>query len=122
MRQIDSYKFNILDRTKKFAKEIVKLSSELPKNPGGFTIADQIVRSGCSIGANLIEAQEAVSGNDFLYKITIALKEAKETKYWLELIVLSELLPEMKVKPVINEINEIISILVSTVRKLKEKK
>lgn len=122
MRQIENYQNNILTRTRNFAKEIIKLSTLLPKNPAGFTLSDQIVRSGCSIGANLTEAQEASSGNDFLYKISISLKEAKETRYWLNLINDSNLVPTENIKLLLNEIEEIIRILVATVIKLKSKK
>jgi four helix bundle protein len=77
MRKINKYQRNILEQTKRFAIEMVKLFSGLSKNLAGFTIADQLVRAGTSIGANLIEAQEAVSLKDFFYKITISLKETK---------------------------------------------
>ena len=122
MRQIDSYTINILERTKTFAVKIITISSELPKNPAGFTIADQLVRASTSIGANLIEAQEAVSNNDFIYKISFSLKEAKETMYWLELIRLSRLLPDDKNALLLKENEEIVKILVAILKKLKTKK
>lgn len=81
MRRIDTYKVSLLDRTRIFAVRIIHLSSNLPKNPAGFTIADQLVRAGTSIGANFVEAQEATSRKDFFYKVNYSLKEAKETKY-----------------------------------------
>lgn len=122
MRQIDSYTINILERTKTFAVKIITISSELPKNPAGFTIADQLVRASTSIGANLIEAQEAVSNNDFIYKISFSLKEAKETHYWLELIKLSQLLTAEKTLPLLKENEEIVKILVAILKKLKTKR
>jgi four helix bundle protein len=122
MRKIDEYQINILERTKKFAVGVIKISSVFPKNPAGFTISDQLVRAGTSIGANLIEAQEAVSPKDFFYKITISLKEAKETKYWLELISLSNLLSGKEIKPLLQEVEEIVKILIATLKKLREKK
>lgn len=122
MRKIDKYKVNLLEKTKNFGVAIIKNSSQLPKNPAGFTIADQLVRAGTSIGANLIEAQEAISAKDFFYKITICLKEARETRYWLELICLSNLLDESKVRPLLQELEEISKILTVTVKKLREKK
>lgn len=122
MRKIDKYEVNLLDKTKSFGVAIIKVSSQLPKNPAGFTIADQLVRAGTSIGANLIEAQEAISAKDFFYKITISLKEAKETKYWLELICLAGLLDESKIEPLLQEVKEISKILVTTLKKLKKKR
>lgn len=121
MRRIDGYKINILDRTKKFGGLIIKLSSLLPKNPAGFTIADQLVRSATSIGANLVEAQEAVSSKDFIYKISFSLKEAKETKYWLELIESSGLITEKNLEVLLREIDKIVKILITIIKKLKDK-
>jgi four helix bundle protein len=121
MREIDRYKLNILDRTKKFGIAIIKISSLLPKNPAGFTIADQLIRAGTSIGANLIEAQEAVSNKDFIYKISFSLKEAKETKYWLELISATNLINSQSVIPLLQENEEIVRILVTILKKLKNK-
>lgn len=100
---------------------MIKISAAFPKNPAGFTISDQLVRAGTSIGANLIEAQEAVSPKDFRYKIAISLKEAKEAKYWLELIRLSGLLDKRKIRPLLQEVDEIGKILVVTLKKLREK-
>lgn len=122
MRSINNYQFNILERTKRFSVDIIKLSSELPKNPAGFTLADQLVRAATSIGANLIEAQEAVSKSEFYYKINIALKESKETMYWLSLINDSKLLLKTDISSLLQESEEIVKILVAIARKLKNKK
>jgi len=119
MRKIENYKVSLLERTKRFGIAVIKISSQLPKNPAGFTVADQVVRSSTSIGANLIEAQEAVSKKDFLYKINHSLKEAKETKYWLEIIKESSLLKSEDITPLLQENNEIVKILIATLKKLK---
>lgn len=121
MKKINSYKVNLLEKTKKFGVSIIKISSKLPKNPAGFTLADQLVRAATSIGANLVEAQEAVSKKDFVYKISFALKEAKETKYWLELIKSSDLLKREDLRPILRENEEIVKILVVTLKKLRNK-
>jgi len=122
MRKLDSYKNNLLERLKQFSISIIKLSSKFPKNPAGFTLADQLVRASTSIGSNLVEAQEAVSGKDFLYKVNHALKEAKETYYWLELLNDSLLMPKEELMPLLQETEEIVKILVVTVKKLRTKK
>lgn len=122
MRKIDEYEVNILERTKRFGVEIIKASSKFPKTTSGFTISDQLVRAGTSVGSNLIEAQEAVSRNDFIYKVSFSLKEAKETKYWLEIVETSDLLPREAVKPLLSEVEEITKILVVTLKKLRAKK
>ena len=121
MRKIDNYKVSLIERTKRFGIAVIKISSKLPKNQAGFTIADQVVRSSTSIGANLIEAQEAVSGKDFLYKINHCLKEAKETRYWLEIIKESSLLKSEDIVPLLQENNELVKILIATLKKLKAK-
>lgn len=119
MRKIESYKSNLLERVKIFAVNIIKTSSLLPKNPAGFTLADQLVRAGTAIGSNLIEAQEAVSKKDFIYKINHGLKEAKETQYWLDLIMTSKLIDKIVIIPLLRESEEIVKILVATVKKLR---
>ena len=121
MRIIDQYKLNIVDRSKKFAVEIILFSSKLPKNPAGYTVSDQLVRAGTSIGANLTEAQESISKSEFKYKINISLKEAKETLYWLDLIRLSEFVSVKTVQPLLQECEELVKILVTISRKLNSK-
>ncbi len=121
MRQIDSYSTSLLLRTKRFAVSVIQVVSLLPKHPASFTISDQIVRSATSIGSNLTEAQEAVSPKDFLYKLTFCLKEAKETRYWLEIIRDASLISEEKLKFVLQECEELVKILVTIVKKLKAK-
>lgn len=79
-------KVDITDRTFDFAVNVVKLSHTIPKTPGGYRIGGQIVGSGTSIGANVQEAQNASSKKDFINKMTIALREARETLYWLKIL------------------------------------
>lgn len=121
MRKIENYRINLLERTKKFAVAVIRFSSKLPKNPAGFTLADQLVRASTSIGANLIEAQEAISKKDFLYKISYCLKEAKETKYWLEIIKDSSLLEAGELSFLLQESEEIVKILITILKKLKSR-
>jgi four helix bundle protein len=121
MRKIDNYENNILSRTRKFAVDVIKFSSKFPRNASGFVIADQLIRAVTSIGANLIEAQEAFSSKDFFYKISISLKEAKETKYWLELTKESLFLDDKVIVKLLQESEEIVKILVTTLNKLKSK-
>ena len=74
------------DKSLNFSIRIYNLAHFLNEEKHEYRIADQIFRSGTSIGANLAEAQCAVSRNDFIAKIYIALKEANETLYWLQLL------------------------------------
>ena len=115
----EEFKKDLLDRTFKFSVRVLKLSSKLPKNPAGYALANQIVRSGTSIGANLQEAQSAHTRKDFANKISICVKEARETAYWIDLIVESELISKNKLTNLRQECEELIKILVSVSKKLK---
>ncbi len=79
-------------------------------------MANQLLRSGTSIGANVSEAQAAQSKKDFTSKMAIASKESRETSYWLELLIATKILPEAHLTPLMNESNEIIAILTSIVK------
>lgn len=74
------------NRTTEFAKRIVRLCKELPKDRINNRLVDQIIRSAGSVGANYREANEALGKKDFLFRLKISRKEAKETHHWLELI------------------------------------
>ena len=76
----------VLDRSFDFAVRIVKLHRHLNEHHCIFSLSDQVLRSGTSIGANVVEAQDAQSEKDFLHKMSIALKEAREARYWLSLL------------------------------------
>jgi len=80
----------------------------------------QILRSGTSIGANVAESQEAVSKKDFINKLSIALKEAKETEYWLKLLKEASVLDENEFNSLKNDCEELIKLLISILKKLKE--
>jgi len=117
----ENRKNTIGERLINFAIRIVALVNKLPKTPAGYAIANQLIRSGTSIGANSEEAKDAVSNKDFLNKISISLKEARETFYWLRIIKSSKLLNEIVVNSELDECNEIISILVKSVKTIKNK-
>jgi len=77
---------DIQQRTFEFAKRIVKLVDRLPRTLAATEIGRQMLRSGTSVGANMQEADAAESRSDFIHKVSIALKEARETRYWLALV------------------------------------
>lgn len=79
-------KFDLEERTSRFSKEIIHLSRKTPKDIVTIPIISQLVRAATSVGANYCEANNAESRKDFLHKIGICKKEAKETKYWLGLL------------------------------------
>ena len=73
-------------KSKEFAIKIIRLYQNLTNDKKEFVMSRQILKSGTSIGANIKEANEAQSKADFISKMSIALKEASETEYWLELL------------------------------------
>jgi len=81
----NSKPYDLGDRTLKFAKRVVVYVNNLPKLTTNFEIGSQLTRSAGSVGANYIEAEEALSRKDFVMRIKISRKEAKETIYWLKL-------------------------------------
>lgn len=107
----------ITDRSFAFAVRIVKLCRFLEKQDRvSKTLANQLLRSGTSVGANTEEAQGAQSKADFISKMSIARKEARETLYWLRLLKETSILPEDKLTEIIAESDEIVRIITSIVK------
>jgi four helix bundle protein len=107
--------------SKKFALRIVKLYNYLYEQKKEYVMSKQLYRCGTSIGANLSESIYAQSEADYISKLKIALKEASETKYWLELLFEAELLKKNEFDSLINDINTIIGTLVNIINKLIKK-
>ena len=106
----------IVDKSFEFSKLIIRFCLNL-KEQKHFEISSQLIRSGTSVGANIKESQRAESPADFRHKLKIALKEADETKYWLELID-SEIITVEKTLFELNE--ELIKLLVAIINKSKQ--
>lgn len=104
---------DISKRSFDFALRIIKLCQFLNKTYAleNNILAKQLLRSGTSIGANVEEAQAGQSRSDFIHKMAIALKEARETNYWLRLLEASEILPNEKIADLLNESEEIKKII-----------
>ncbi|MBO7239413.1 MAG: four helix bundle protein [Bacteroidaceae bacterium] len=114
---------NIIDKKcKTFALDIIKLYKSLLEDKKEFVLSKQILRSGTSIGANARERKNAQSKADFINKLSIALKEADETQYWLELLYESEIISKDEFCLLNNDLNEIIAILTSSIKTVKQKK
>ena len=86
-----------------------------------YVLSKQILRSGTSIGANISEAEHAWSNDDFSYKNSIALKEANETEYWLELLYETDYIDEKQYKSIKKDCSEICKLLIAIVKSLKNK-
>ncbi len=114
-------KYNLEERTLQFSKRIIKLCKFLPKDNINYSLINQIIRSGTSVGANYREANETETIKDFQYRIRISKKEAKETHYWLELIVESNPSLENKISLLLNESNELVKIFATILKNSKLK-
>jgi four helix bundle protein len=111
------------DRLINFAVLVIYIADNLKNTRSASTMANQIVRSGTSPALNYGEAQSAESSNDFIHKCQVVLKELRETYVSLKIISRAELCNEtIELQPALNENNELISIFVATVNKLKSKK
>ena len=112
----------LLQKSKQFAIRIIRFYSFLQKEKGEIVISKQILRSGTSIGANARESNNAQSAADFINKLSIALKEADETQYWLELLYESEIIDENIFCSLNNDLKEIIAIITSSIKTAKQNK
>jgi len=101
----------ILDKTFKFSIRTIKLSKHLKDKKVEREIISQVLRSGTSIGANAEEAVGASSRKDFIHKLRIAYKEARETSYWLRLLNATDLLEVGIANSMLNDCEEILKIL-----------
>ncbi len=109
-------------RTKQLALRIINLVNSLPKTTAAQVIGKQILRSGTSVGANYRAACRAKSTADILYKLTVVEEEADETLYWLELLVEGEIVPESKLTSLMSETNEIVAMIVASIKTIKQRK
>ena len=111
----------IVDRSFEFAVRIIRCYQFLSSTHKEFVLSKQLLRSGTSIGANVTEAQQAQSKKDFLAKMSIALKEASETKYWNKLLIATGYLTEEKSEGIYRECVIIEKTLSNIVKTTKEK-
>ncbi|MBQ5457279.1 MAG: four helix bundle protein [Bacteroidales bacterium] len=110
----------ILTKSKAFAVNIVRLCQSLQGEKREFVLSKQVLRSGTSIGANAKEAINGASNKDFGNKMTIALKEAGETEYWLEILYETGYISVEQFDNLIAECRELIKILTAILNTLKK--
>ena len=114
-------KYNILhEKTLDFAVRIVELHKYVIRTQKEYDLPRQILRSGTSIGANCMESRSAQSTADFVSKLSIALKEADETSYWLNLFLKVNYITIEQFDSINSDLQEIIKILVTIIKKSKE--
>ena len=112
---------NIYDLSKQFAVRVVKLYNYLSDNKKEYVMSKQILRCGTSIGANVAESINAQSSADFISKLSIALKEANETEYWLKTLYQGKYIDEKGFQSMFNDNEEIIKILVKSIKTIKKR-
>lgn len=115
----DKKRFDLEERTSRFAQAVINFVGVLPKTIINSEIIKQVVRSSCSIGANYIEANESLSKKDYVFRVKVCKKETKETIYWLKLLELKDEIKQKKQKALIVESTELMKIFGSIVEKLK---
>ncbi len=109
-------------RTKEFAKTIIKLCRKLPNTREGKLIGDQMFRSGTSVAANYRTACRGRSKAEFISKLAIVEEEADETLFWLELIQEMDILNEPLIESLMKECDELIAIIVTSIKTVKKKR
>ena len=106
------------ERTLRFAREVRAFVKQLPRNAASTADGAQLIRSSGSVGANYIEAQEAMSRKDFAMRVKISRKEAKESRYWLDLLEIPPALAHEH-KRLLQEVGELLKIFSSIVQKVR---
>lgn len=115
-------KGNILkEKSFGFAIRIIELYKFLKATHQEYILSKQILRCGTAIGAQIREAEFAESTKDFIHKFSVGLKEANETKYWLELLVASQLIEEKLFRSFVIDCDEILKLLIASINTSKKK-
>jgi four helix bundle protein len=114
-----SKRYDLEARTLRFAKEVIEFTKILPRTIANVEIMKQLIRASGSVGANYIEASEALSKKDFAVRVKICRKECKESRYWLRLTEVKGEDAENRQQSLINEATELMKIFGSIVEKTK---
>jgi len=114
-------KWILKEKSYKFAIRIVRLSQFLQQEKKEFVLSKQVLKSGTSIGALIREAEYAQSDADFINKLSVSLKEANETVYWLSLLKDTDYLEENLYNSLLEDCNELISMLIPSINTTKKK-
>ncbi|MEZ2224899.1 four helix bundle protein [Microcoleus sp.] len=108
-------------RTKKVALQVIRLVETLPNKMTAQVIGKQLLRSATSVGANYRAACRAKSTADIIAKLGIVEEEGDECLYWMELLVEAEIIPEDRIKSLRQEMNEIVAMIVASIKTLRSK-
>jgi len=119
----EKIKYDLEERLLEYAARIVRLTDALPRTRAGGHVADQLLRSGTSPLSNHGEAQAAESADDFIHKLSIGLKELKESRRWLRLITKAQLVKDApRIEPLLAETEELIRIFAASIRTTRSRK
>jgi four helix bundle protein len=110
------------NRTKAYANRIVRLAEALPQKWIARTLGNQLLRSGTSVGANYRAVCRAKSNSDFINKLRIVEEECDESLFWMEILVENGLVKESRIRDLMNEANEILSIVVASAKTARTNK
>ncbi len=110
-------RYDLEERTESFAKDVIALCNGLPKSTVNAELVSQLVRSAGSVGANYIEANDGLSQKDFVHRIRICRKEAKESRYWLRLLAPTNLQSEDRLANLARESTELMNIFGAILKK-----
>jgi four helix bundle protein len=111
----------VSERLLDYGVRAIRVVESLPRNLVGRRIGDQLLRSSISVGANYEEAQGAESREDFVHKLQIALKEVRESNYWLRLLAKAEIVPSNRLSAILDESNQLRAMLSKAVATTKGK-
>ncbi len=114
-------KYDLVNRVEIFGTTIISFSKLIPKNVINLPLISQFIRSGTSVGANYSEADDAESRKDYIHKVGIAKKEARETAYWLKMIVVAEPKLKEEAMKIYQEAKELNLIMNAIIRKSSTK-
>jgi len=119
--EVDMKGDDLADRLLDLSVAVIELAALLPKTYTGRHIARQVIRSATAGGANYEEARGAQSRADFIHKMTLALKEARETLYWLKIMGRAKLTKSPGIRGAVKETNELVAILTKSIHTAKKK-
>lgn len=111
----------LVERVERAVDRTIQMALAMPRNVAGAEIGRQVVRSSCSVGANLEEAQACTSRKDFTHKLSLSLREARETLYWIRRIERNGLLTASRLGNLMTEWDELVAILMSIQSKLRSR-
>jgi len=116
-QKTNSKLYDLEETTYKFAQAVIMLTKELPRTTANIEISKQLIRASGSVGANYIEANEALGKKDFLLHIKISRKEAKESRYWLRLLDIEDEALDKERQTLTGEAQELMNIFGAILRK-----